>query len=101
MSPTATGPVRPSSVVDPSTSGPWCAAASLDHAVVDRLDEDLDLLPEPLLGALRGQLLGQRGHVGHPVGDLVLVELVLEALRLGAVLVGVAEDADRVEPRLG
>ncbi len=48
-----------------------------------------------------GQLLGEPGDVGEPLGDDVGVQLVVVAGRLGAVLVGVAEDADGVEPRAG
>ena len=85
--------------VDPSTSGPWCAARpSTTVVVLDRLDEHHDLLADALLGPLGGELLGQPGDVLDPVADLVLVELAVERRGLGAVLVGVAEDADRVEP---
>lgn len=68
---------------------------------VDGLDQHLQGLPEALLRTLRGELLGQLGDVREPLRDDVGVQLVLVADRLGALLVGVAEDADGVEPGTG
>ena len=70
-----------------------------DLTVRGVLDEHHDLVADPLLGPLRGELLDQVGHVCGARADLVLVELVVVRRGLGAVLVGVAEDADDVEPR--
>ena len=66
------------------------------------LDEHLDRLAHPVGRALRHDLLGEAGELADPAVHLVLVELVrvVEAGRLGAVLVGVAEDTDRVQPGL-
>ena len=76
--------------------GALVGRAAGDLAVLDGLDEHLDLLAEPLLGALRVELLDQRGDVLGAGADLVLVELAVVRRRLGAVLVGVAEDAGDV-----
>ena len=56
---------------------------------------------DPVLGALRGELLDQVGDPAHAGVDLGLVELAGQADRLGALLVGVAEHPDRVEAALG
>src|SRR5580692_6033945 len=66
------------------------------------LHQNFDRLAHPVRGALRHDLLGEAGELADPAGDLILVHLVRrgEGGGLGAVLVGVAEDADRVEPRL-
>lgn len=64
-------------------------------------DEDLERLADPLLGTLRGELLGQLRDVGEAFGDDVGVELVLVSDGLGALLVGVTEDTDGVQPRSG
>lgn len=69
--------------------------------VLDGLHEDLEGLADPLLRALRGQLLGELGDVREALRDDVGVQLVLVTDRLGAVLVGVAEDTDGVEARAG
>src|SRR3954464_3587623 len=63
--------------------------------------EDLDPLPGALLGPLRGQLLDAARDPPAARVDLGLVELAGQGRRLGALLVGVAEDADRVEAALG
>ena len=68
--------------------------------VLAGLDQHLDLGADPVLGALRGQLLGQRGDPLDPLVDLVGRAPCRVAGGLGAVLVGVAEHADRVEPGL-
>ena len=78
--------------------GRLAGRAPLDLAVDDGLDEHLDQLADPLLGALAGQLLDQRRQPRDPLVDDVLRQVVGQALGLGAVLVGVAEHADRVEP---
>lgn len=65
------------------------------------LDEDLEGLADPLLGTLRGELLGQLRDVGEAFGDDVGVQLVLVTDRFGALLVGVPEDADGVQARSG
>ncbi len=74
---------------------------ALEVLVLGRLDEHLDLGADALLGALGHQLVGQRGDPRHPRGDRLRGQLAVIALGLGAVLVGVAEHADRVEPRRG
>lgn len=79
-------------------------AADRDLAVLLRLHglhQHLEGLADPLLGPLRGQLLGQLGDVGEALRDGVGVELVLVADRLGALLVRIPEDADRVEAGTG
>ena len=88
----------PRSTVVPSTSGPWWAARPTTSPSTVLLDQHHDVLADPLLGALRGELLDQVGHVRGAGPDLVLVELVVVRRGLGAVLVGVAEHADHVEP---
>src|SRR6185437_6073037 len=64
------------------------------------LDEHLDGLTDPVFRALCHQLVREVVELPVPAGDLLLVQLVGvgEAGRLRAVLVGVAEHADRVEP---
>src|SRR5580693_6536563 len=77
--------------------------AALVPAVAEHLlHQNFDRLAHPVRGALRHDLLGEAGEVADPAGDLILVHLVRrgEGGGLGAVLVGVAEDADRVQPRL-
>ena len=74
--------------------------ASLDQAVLDGLDQHLDGAADVVLGALGNQLVHQRGHLRHPVPDLVGRQLRAEARRLGAVLVGEAEHAHNVQPCL-
>src|SRR6266540_5030839 len=74
---------------------------ALSDGAVHRLDQHLDLLADPLLGALRGQLLDQPGQPGDPPGDRVGPHLAVMGRRLGAVLVGVPEHADRVHRRPG
>src|SRR4051812_365220 len=69
---------------------------SFGDAVGDRLDQYVDRRADPLLGALRGELLRQRRHPRDPFRDDVRAELAVEPGGLGAVLVGVAEHADRV-----
>lgn len=58
-------------------------------------------LAEPFLGALRRQLLREPGDVRQAFADGVLVQLARVGHRLGALLVGVPEDADGVQPGLG
>ena len=96
----------PATVVVPSASGSWWAAwpshtpgPSLGGEVLG--EQHLDALADPVLGALRGQLLDQVGDPPDAGVDLGLVELAGQADRLGALLVGVAEDPDRVEAALG
>ena len=69
--------------------------------VVDLLDEDDDALADALLGALGVELLDEAGEAVEPLGDDLGGQLAGIPLGLGAVLVGVAEDADDVEARLG
>src|ERR1700722_13134301 len=67
-------------------------AALVPAVADDLLDEHLDGLPHPVGRALGHDLLGEPGELAHPAAHLVRVELVrvVEAGRLGAVLVGVA-----------
>ncbi len=69
--------------------------------VVDLLDEDDDALTDALLGPLGVELLDEAGEAVEPLGDDLGGQLAGIPLRLGAVLVGVAEDADDVEACLG
>ena len=80
--------------------GALVGGASLDLAVLHRLHEHDHLLADALLGPLGVELLDQGGDVLGAGADLVLVQLEVidEAGGLGAVLVGVAEDAGHVHP---
>src|ERR1700709_683214 len=104
MSPTTTSPDRPSSTVEPSTSGPWCAARPSTRPASTCSTSTPPRPPSPPPppwsppAASGSPSPRQRGDGGEPLGDLVLVVLALEALGLGAVLVGVAEHADGVDP---
>ena len=69
--------------------------------VVVLLDEHDDPLPHPVQRPLRGELLDQGGEPLDPLRDDPVGQLVVEVLGLGAVLVGVAEHADDVEPSGG
>ena len=75
--------------------------AEISPAAEILLQEHLDHLADAVRGPLGHQLVGQPGQVVHPPGDLGRIELGAQGGRLGALLVGVAEDTDRVEPRLG
>ena len=68
--------------------------------VVVLLDEHGDPLADALERPLRGELLDERREPLDPLGDDVVGQLAVELLGLGAVLVGVAEHPDDVEPRL-
>ena len=74
-------------------------AHHLPLVLVDLLDEDLDGLADALLGALGDEFLDERREAGHALGHVVLGHLLGVALRLGAVLVGVAEHPHDVEAR--
>src|SRR3954470_10437236 len=74
---------------------------ALDLARHHRVDQDLDDRVESLLGPLGAQLVGQRDQPVVPPLDGVFPDLAGQAGRLGAVLVAVVEDADRVESRVG
>ena len=56
---------------------------------------------DPVLGALAAQLLGQRAEPVVPPRDRAGPDLAGQPGGLGAVLVAVVEDADRVQPGLG
>src|SRR4051794_21379141 len=105
---------RPHQLADPQP------AAALEHAlavhlrglvrgppgalhvlVLLRLDEGLDHGADAVLGALGHQLVGQRGDPGDPLGDDLGLQLAVVAGGLGAVLVGVAEHAHRIQPGAG
>ena len=88
----------PGSVVAPSTSGAWCSAPFGSHALVNRFDEYLNVLADPILRLLRRQLLGQRGDMLDLGADLRLRQLAVGGRRFGALLVGVAEDANGIQP---
>ena len=75
-------------------------AGALEVLVLGRLDQDLDLGSDPVLGPLRDQLVDQRGNSLHPDPHLLDRHLVRISGGLGAVLVGVAEHTDRVQPGL-
>ena len=72
--------------------------ATDDRVLVDLLDQHLEPGPDPVLGTLRDEFVGQRADPRDPLGDHVGVELAVEADRVGALFVGVAEHADRVQP---
>ena len=74
--------------------------ATLDDVAGDRLDQHVDGLPDAVLRALRDDLLDQVGEPRDPAVHDVAADLAVERRRLGAVLVRVAEDPDRVETRL-
>src|SRR5690606_13720544 len=63
-------------------------------------DEDVDGGADALLGALGHQFLGELVELLDSFGDGLLGEFAVESGRFGAVLVGVAEDADGVEAGL-
>ena len=87
----------------PSTSGPWCAARPIDRRLRPPPPASAPL-PDPRLGALADQLLGQVGDPRAPALDLGRSGAGPSSrLACGAVLVGVAEHADRVQlgPRPG
>ena len=72
----------------------------LELAVAETLlDEHLDGLTDTVGTPLRHQFLGEGGDLLDPPGHLRLGELAGQGGGLGAVLVGVAEDPDRVQPR--
>ncbi len=62
------------------------------------LEEYIDPLAEPVLGPLGRELLRKLRHVSQAGGYLVVVEMSCQPGTLGTVLVGVAEDAYRVQP---
>ena len=64
------------------------------------LDQHVQGFAEPVLGPLGHQLIGQASELLDPAGDLRLVQVAGQRRRLGAVLVGVAEDPDRVQLRV-
>src|SRR5579875_917777 len=70
-------------------------------AVVELLDEHVDLRPDAIFGALRDELVGKRADPRDALRDHVGVQLAVEPRGLRPVLVGVAEDADRIQARLG
>ena len=65
------------------------------------LDKDLDGFAAAVGGALRHQFLRQVGEVVGTARDLGRVKLAAQRGGLGPVFVGVAEDADGVQARLG
>src|SRR5271166_6735434 len=75
----------------PAPEGPGRAVLGLF------LDQHVQGLAEPALGPLGHQLVGQPGELLDPAGDLSLVQVAGQRRGLGAVLVGVAEDPDRVK----
>src|SRR5215207_2903868 len=113
VDPGAAGHLGPDQVADPYARGHVAdqggpvdlgrlvGGAALDTVGGDGLDEHLDGLAEALLRALRHQLVDQLRHPGHPAVDHVLAQLAVVAGGLGAVLVGVAEHPDGVQPGLG
>ncbi len=66
---------------------------------VGRLDEHRHALTDPLLGPLAGELLDEVLQTRDPLVDDLLRQVVGQSLGLGAVLVGVPEHPDDVEPR--
>src|SRR5690242_14052317 len=86
--------------VDLRTLAGGASLSGTRSVLVEGLHQHHDALADPLLGPLRGQLLDQPGQVLDPFLDLVGVQLVGVRLGLGAVLVGVPEDPDRVQAGL-
>ena len=68
---------RRSAYVVPSTSGPWWAARPSTSPSSTDSTSTSTVLADPLLGALGGELLDQRGHVLGAGADLVLVQLAV------------------------
>ena len=64
---------------------------------VDLVHQHAQHATDSLLGALRDQLVGQIGDPGPALLDQVDGQMMIEPNGLGALLVGVAEDADRVQ----
>jgi hypothetical protein len=73
------------------------AAALGPSPGLDGFDEHLDRLAHALLGALGRELLDEPAHLLGPRAYLVVGQLAVVARGLGAVLVGVAEDADDIQ----
>ena len=72
----------------------------LEQAVAEALfDDHLDGLADAVGAPLRHQFVGQGGDLFDAAGHLRLIELARQRLGLRAVLVGVAEDPDGVQPR--
>ncbi len=67
------------------------------HTILLGLDEDPRMLSDPVLGALRRQLLGEVAQASDAVLDLLGRELARHPDALGAVLIRIAEDADHIE----
>src|SRR5262245_29808288 len=62
------------------------------------LDQDLHRLADPVGGALGHDFLGDIGQLVGAAGDLRRVQVPGQRGGLGPLLIGVAEDADRVQP---
>ena len=76
--------------------------AARPAAVTGRcFDEHLNTLAHPIGRALGADLVDQAGDPVDPLGDHVVWHLRAQPGTLGPLLVGVAEDADRVEPGCG
>ena len=92
--------VAPRSVVEPSTSGRLVRGPALVPAVAERLlDEHLDV--SPIRSSARWAMSSSASSANSATRGATSSSSTLprQAGRLGAVLVGVAEHADRVQPR--
>ena len=77
--------------------GPLVGGAALDEAVLDAFDEHAHRLADPFGGALVDELVDEIGDTPVAGRDPVLVEVPVEPLGRGALLVRVAEDPGDVE----
>src|SRR4029453_4558776 len=108
---------EPVSVVVPSTSGAWCAAlpsavgAGLCPASTSAGELSPNTPPpsphtchsfaDTLGRGVSGEQVGERGEPGGALADLRCWQLAVHAGCLGAVLIRVTENADRVETGVG
>src|SRR5215471_6955146 len=76
-------------------------AAGVPAVAVLLLDEHIQDLAHAIGGSLGHELVGQVRQILDPPGDLVGRQLAGQRRRLGAVLVGIPEDPDRIEPGVG
>ena len=74
--------------------------AEITPITEDLVDEYVDRRAESLRSAFGHELVSEAGELFNSAGDFLLRELAGQRGRLGAILVGVAENADSVQPRL-
>src|SRR5215469_12566606 len=76
-------------------------AAGIPPVTVPLLDEHIQDLARAIGGSLGHELVGQVRQILDPPRDLVGRQLAGQRRRLGAVLVGIPEDPDGIEPGVG